>query len=75
MEKYKIKSQIQFSDCCAAQNRCSTSFADLSFSHIETPLKIQRNHFESSHGKSAADDIATILKHADTRVYQEEQSY
>ncbi len=63
---YGITQMFQFSDCCAAQYRCRTSFADISFSHKDMGLKVQRNYFESSHGKSPADGQGAVIKRAAT---------
>lgn len=61
-----ITEMFQFSDCCASQYRCITSFADISFSQEDIGLKVQRHYFESSHGKSPADGQGLVVKRAAT---------
>ena len=65
-EKHGITSEVVFSDCCAAQYRGKTSLADISLSKQDSNMTLSRHYFESSHGKSAADGLAAIVKHAAT---------
>lgn len=62
-QKYDLQAVTQFSDCCAAQYRGKTSFADASFTKQDHDLDLTRHYFESSHGKSAADGLGAIVKH------------
>lgn len=65
-DKYNIKSEVIFTDCCASQYRGKVSFADISFMKQDSDLDVTRHYFESSHGKSAADGLAAIVKHSAT---------
>ena len=60
-KKYGIQHVEEFSDCCATQYRCAKSFADVSLSKGVT---VNHNYFETSHGKSSADGLGAITKHA-----------
>jgi hypothetical protein len=62
----EISQMYQFSDCCASQYRCNSSFADISFSQDDMGFKVQRNYFESSHCKSPADGQGAVIKRAAT---------
>ena len=64
IEKYHITKEIQFSDCCTAQYRSCESFADISLTFKNHGIKLERHHFESSQGKSAADGLGAIVKQA-----------
>lgn len=66
-EKYNISSKVLFSDCCAAQYRGKTSFADMSFAQRKSGISLSRHFYESSHGKSAADGLNATVKHAATQ--------
>lgn len=60
-QKYGIQHVEEFSDCCAVQYRCAKSLADISFA---TNVSVNHNYFEASHGKSSADGLGAITKHA-----------
>lgn len=59
--EYGITKVIQFSDCCASQYRGKNSFVKIS----QCP-GAEHHFFESSHGKSAADGLSAVVKHAVT---------
>ena len=59
---YDIDNIYRFLDCCAGQYRGYKSFADLSLMYSTT--KVQHHYFEPSHGKSAADRLAAVVKDA-----------
>lgn len=65
-QKYDVQTVVQFSDCCAAQYRGKTSFADMSFAKKDHAINLSRQYFESGHGKSAADGLGAIAKQAAT---------
>ena len=64
IEKFHIKHFEHFSDCCAAQYRCSKSFMDLSMMPIDHGVSVSHNYFEPSHGKSSADGLGAIVKYS-----------
>jgi hypothetical protein len=67
-KKHSINAEMMFSDCCASQYmyRGKYSFADLSYAKEDHGIELTRHYFESSHGKSAADGLAAIVKHSAT---------
>jgi hypothetical protein len=65
-EKYEIKREVLFTDCCATQYRSKNTFADISLMKQDSDLDVSRHYFEGSHGKSAADGLAAIVKHSAT---------
>lgn len=73
-DKYGIKSVTLWSDCAASQYRSKTSFADMTFVQQKTGLKLSRHFFEPSHGKSEADGLAAVVKHAATLAVTRDQS-
>jgi len=50
----------EWTDGCAAQYKGKTSFADISFDNI----KIERNFFETSHGKNVRDGLGAVVKNS-----------
>jgi len=60
-EEYGVTQIIHFSDCCAGQYRGKVSFADISLSP-----NVEHHYYESCHGKSAADGLSAVVKHAVT---------
>ena len=64
IEKFHIKHFEHFSDCCAAQYRCSKRFMDLSMMQIDHGMSVSHNYFEPSHGKSSADGLGAIVKYS-----------
>ena len=65
-EKYNITHVVLWPDCCAAQYRGKAGFADASFTKHDTDLTLTRHFYEPSHGKSEADGLAAVVKHAAT---------
>ena len=63
--KFETERFVEFTDCCAGQYRGKSAFADLSF--LSKDLQIERHFFESSHGKSSADGMSAVVKHAATK--------
>lgn len=63
-EKFERERFVEFTDCCVGQYRGKSAFADLSF--MSKDLQIERHFFESSHGKSSADGMSAVVKHAAT---------
>ena len=64
-ENFQTEKFIEFTDCCAGQYRGKMAFADLSF--LSKDVQIERHFFESSHGKSSADGMSAVVKHAATK--------
>ena len=71
-KKFQIQTYIEYTDCCAGQYRGKASFADLSFT--SESVDIERNYFESSHGKSAADGLSAVVKSAATKAVLNNQT-
>lgn len=56
---------IEFTDGCAAQYKGKNVFYDISVQKSQT---LQRNFFETSHGKSVCDGLGAVIKRS---CYQE----
>ena len=59
----EIKKVYQWTDGCAAQYKGRTWFADISLNTVS----VQRNFFETSHGKGVCDGIGAIVKNTRLR--------
>ena len=57
---HKFQMIRQFTDGCAAQFKGRKAFADISL-HND---KVERNFFETSHGKSVCDGLGAVIKNA-----------
>lgn len=62
--KHNILHVEEFSDCCAAQYRCSKSICDLSHRASDMGLSsVNHHYFESCHGKNSSDGLGAIVKY------------
>ena len=55
-----LSSVIEWTDGCSAQYKCKTSVSDIANSE----MKMNRNYFETSHGKSPCDGLGSIVKNS-----------
>ena len=56
-----LKAVHEFTDGCAAQYKGRNSFCDIS---NRTNIKLDRNYFETSHGKSVCDGLGSTVKNS-----------
>ncbi|KAK7109352.1 uncharacterized protein [Littorina saxatilis] len=62
-----IQKQYQFTDGCACQFKSREPFMDVSLSHVDHGIEIQRSFFGSSHGKGPCDGVGGVVKSAARR--------
>ena len=57
-----LKRIIEWTDGCAAQYKCKYSFTDVS--QRSSSFQVERNYFETSHGKSPCDGLGSVVKNS-----------
>ncbi|GFR84664.1 Cc8L18.2-like protein [Elysia marginata] len=72
--KIKVSRLIQFTDGCAAQYKSKLPFWHIQNSPSTLGLPIERNFFESRHGKNPSDGESAVVKNAATRAVKSRQA-
>lgn len=57
-QSVEVRKLYEWTDSCAAQYKARSAFADISIQNI----KLERNFFETSHGKSVCDSLGAVIK-------------